>query len=56
MQPSDAETYLLTHKLLTERQLERARALMQLWEGSLPVVLWKLGLIDLTTFAILLEL
>ncbi|UFP92565.1 DUF2949 domain-containing protein [Gloeobacter morelensis] len=56
METPAVETYLLTHRLLTEPQLVRARELVQLWQGSLPIVLWKLGLIDLNTFAILLEL
>lgn len=50
------ESYLLGNKLLTERQLERAWELVRLWQGDLPVVLWKMGLIDLDTLAMLIEL
>lgn len=50
------ESYLLGNKLLTERQLERAWELVRLWQGDLPVVLWKMGLIDLGTLAVLIEL
>jgi len=53
---SPIEAYLLHNCLITERQLERARELVRLWQGSLPLVLWKMGLIDLATLAVLIEL
>ncbi|AGY57101.1 DUF2949 domain-containing protein [Gloeobacter kilaueensis] len=56
METSAAENYLLASKLITEAQLARVRELAQLWQGTLPIVLWKLGLIDLDTFALLIEL
>ncbi|WP_164929129.1 DUF2949 domain-containing protein [Gloeobacter violaceus] len=49
------DDYLIGRGLVSERQLRRARELAQLWQGTVPVVLWKLGWIDLNTFAVLLE-
>ncbi|WP_230840211.1 DUF2949 domain-containing protein [Gloeobacter morelensis] len=49
------EEYLIARGLVSERQLQRAGELAQLWQGTVPVVLWKLGWIDLNTFAALLE-
>ncbi|MBC7881181.1 MAG: DUF2949 domain-containing protein [Anaerolineae bacterium] len=50
------DTHLLHHNLLTEKQLMRANELALLWQGTLPIVLLKLGWIDLITFVALLEL
>ncbi|MBW4697794.1 MAG: hypothetical protein KME03_07825 [Aphanocapsa lilacina HA4352-LM1] len=49
------DDYLIGRGLVSERQLQRAKELAQLWQGTVPVVLWKLGWIDLNTFAVLLE-
>ncbi|UFP97005.1 DUF2949 domain-containing protein [Gloeobacter morelensis MG652769] len=50
------EHYLLHNRLITGAQLERARRLAFLWQGDLPIVLWKIGLIDLATLASLIDL
>jgi len=49
-------TYLLRYGQITEQQLIRAEELARVWQGTLPVVLLKLGLINLATFALLFEL
>jgi hypothetical protein len=49
-------SYLLHHALISKQQLVRAEELTGLWQGTLPVVLLKLGWIDYATFAFLFEL
>ncbi len=48
--------HLLHNRVLTEKQLMRANELASLWQGSLPIVLLKLGWIDNLTFVALSEL
>ncbi|UFP96319.1 DUF2949 domain-containing protein [Gloeobacter morelensis] len=50
------EHYLLEQAILTRHQLERLVQLARLWQGTVPIVAWKLGLVDLTTFATLIDL
>lgn len=50
------ESYLVRNTPLSTRQLARAVELTSLWRGTVPVVLWKLGWIDLATFSVLLDI
>jgi hypothetical protein len=50
------ESYLIHHDILSEKQIARAYELAALWQGTVPIVLWKLGWIDLDTFAALLDM